>query len=137
DLAVIDPGPDDEAHLAAILAAVGADQRISHIIVTHSHADHAPLARPLSAATKAPVLAYGDAQAGRSVAMIALAESGLVGGGEGIDAGFAPDINLADREVVTGTGWSLRTLWTPGHLGNHISLIWNDCVFTGDHVMGW
>ena len=136
-LAVIDPGPDDPAHLEAILGAVGPDQQITHIIVTHSHLDHSPLARPLSEATGAPVLAYGAAEAGRSVAMLALVKSGMTGGAEGIDFSFVPDIELTDEDVIKGDGWTLSAIHTPGHLGNHISLVWNDACFTGDHVMGW
>lgn len=137
DIAVIDPGPDDPAHLSAILAALGPRQRISHIFVTHTHVDHSPLARALSAATGAPVLAYGDAQAGRSPVMSDLALTGLAGGGEGIDTGFRPDQTVQDTEVITGTDWSLEVIHTPGHLGNHIALGWGRVCFTADHVMGW
>ncbi len=136
-LAVIDPGPDDPAHLAAILAAVAQGQRISHILVTHAHRDHSPLARRLSAATGAPVLAFGDAGAGQSAAMRALVAQGMTGGGEGVDAGFRPDVLLADGEVVTGDGWEIRALWTPGHMGNHLTFLWGAEAFTGDLVMGW
>ena len=136
-IAVIDPGPDSDAHLAAILAALDPGQRISHIVVTHTHVDHSPLARPLSAETGAPVLAFGDAQAGRSAVMQRLAESGLLGGGEGIDASFTPDERLDDGAVISGDGWTLEALHTPGHIGNHLSLAWRDACFTADHVMGW
>ncbi|WP_375571368.1 MBL fold metallo-hydrolase [Seohaeicola saemankumensis] len=137
DLAVIDPGPDNAAHLAAILAACGPGQRITHILVTHAHVDHSPLARALARATGAPVLAYGDAQAGRSTVMEGLAQAGLAGGGEGVDAGFAPDECLADGATVTGPEWSLQAIWTPGHFGNHLCLAMGDILFTGDLVMGW
>ncbi|WP_299731511.1 MBL fold metallo-hydrolase [uncultured Tateyamaria sp.] len=137
DLAVIDPGPTSDAHLDAILGAVGIDQQISHIIVTHSHLDHSPLARPLAAATGAPVLAFGRAEAGRSAVMAELVAAGMVGGGEGIDTGFAPDVLIRDGEVIAGSDWALEVIHTPGHLGNHISLAWGDACLTGDHVMGW
>ena len=137
ELAVIDPGPQDDTHLAAILNAVGPDQRISHIIVTHSHLDHSPLARPLARHTGAPVLAFGDALAGRSATMQTLAASGYAGGGEGIDLAFQPDRHVADGDVITGAGWSLDVIHTPGHLGNHICLGWGDACLTADHVMGW
>lgn len=137
DLAVIDPGPDDPRHLAAILAALEPGQRISHILVTHAHLDHAPLARTLSQATGAPVLGFGDAKAGRSTVMQRLAERGLAGGGEGVDAGFAPDVMLPNGAVVTGDGWQVTALHTPGHFGNHLSFLWDDAVFSGDLVMGW
>jgi len=137
DLAVIDPGPEIPDHLGAILAALQPGQRISHIIVTHTHVDHSPLARPLSAATGAPVLAYGDALAGRSAVMSGLALTGLVGGGEGIDHHFRPDRTLCDGEVIEGDDWALEVIHTPGHLGNHIALGWGGACFTADHVMGW
>jgi len=136
-LAVIDPGPDDPVHLQAILAAVQAGQRISHIIVTHTHVDHSPLAAALGRETGAPVLAFGDAQSGRSAVMSRLAQAGLAGGGEGIDIHFRPDQTLQDGEVIDGAGWSLEVIHTPGHLGNHIALGWGRTCFTADHVMGW
>lgn len=137
DLAVIDPGPDDDTHLESILRAVGPDQRITHIFVTHAHLDHAPLARSLALETGAPVLAFGDAAAGRSDVMQDLASNGLVGGGEGVDRSFVPDINLRDGEHVAGDGWRLLAHWTPGHFGNHMSFSTQNAVFTGDIVMGW
>ncbi|WP_377187488.1 MBL fold metallo-hydrolase [Ruegeria meonggei] len=137
DIAVIDPGPQSEPHLEAILNAVQPGQRISHIIVTHTHLDHSPLAAPLSARTGAPVLAFGGPQAGRSAIMSELAQQGLAGGGEGIDTGFRPDIEVAGGARVAGDGWQLEVIHTPGHLGNHIALGWEDVCFTADHVMGW
>ncbi len=137
DLAVIDPGPLSDAHLEAILDALTPDQRISHILVTHTHLDHSPLAAPLAARTGAPILAFGGPEAGRSAVMSDLAKSGMVQGGEGIDAAFRPDIELADGERITGDDWHLEVIHTPGHLGNHIALAWGDRCFTADHVMGW
>lgn len=136
-LAVIDPGPNDPAHLEAILNALTPEQHVSHIIVTHTHLDHSPLARDLAARTGAPVLAFGRADAGRSAAMQALAAAGTVGGGEGIDAAFIPDQTVADGEIIAGDGWALEVLHTPGHIGNHIALGWGDACLTADHVMGW
>lgn len=136
-LAVIDPGPQSEAHLAAIVGAVEDGQRISHIIVTHAHLDHSPLARPLAQVTGAPIFAFGGAQAGRSEIMQSLAASGLMGGGEGIDEAFSPDEIVADDDVIAGDGWQLDVLHTPGHLGNHLCLGWDTVCFTADHVMGW
>ena len=136
-LAVIDPGPRDMAHLDAILAAVGEGQHISHIVVTHSHLDHSPLARDLSRHSGAPILAFGNAEAGRSEVMQRLAEAGTVGGGEGIETNFRPDQIVTDGEMINGEGWQLEVIHTPGHLGNHISLAWQDACFTADHVMGW
>lgn len=135
-LAVIDPGPDDPAHLDAILVAAGST-RISHILVTHTHIDHSPLARPLARATGAPIYAFGAAGAGNSAVMQKLSQSGLARGGEGIDAEFQPDIFVKDGELIQGADWALEVIHTPGHIGNHIALAWNDSCFTADHVMGW
>ena len=133
--AVIDPGPVDDAHLQAILAA--GDGRISHILVTHAHIDHSPLARLLANETGAKIYAYGGATAGRSAFMDQLAADGLAGGGEGIDSEFTPDIVLADGDTVTTDEWSVQAIHTPGHLSNHLCFAWGDRLFSGDHVMGW
>ncbi len=137
DIAVIDPGPLSDAHLQAILDALKPGQRISHIFVTHTHLDHSPLAAPLASRSGAPILAFGGPQAGRSEVMTELAQNGLAGGGEGIDADFRPDTELEDGERVAADGWQLEVIHTPGHLGNHIALAWGDVCFTADHVMGW
>lgn len=134
DVAVIDPGPASAPHLAAILAALQPGERVSHIFVTHAHLDHSPLARPLADHSGAPVLAFGTATAGRSPRMARLA--GL-GGGEGVDHGFVPDVALAQGDCIVGKGWQLQAVHTPGHLGGHLCFGWGERLFTGDHVMGW
>lgn len=131
---VLDPGPDDPAHLRAILAALAPGERVARILVSHAHLDHSPAARPLAQATGAPVLAFGDARAGRSARMAGLA--GL-GGGEGVDAAFAPDTALPDGAVLDLDGAALVAIHTPGHFGNHLSFLWGDRLFPGDTVMGW
>lgn len=136
-LAVIDPGPDSETHLKAILGALTPRQTITHILVTHSHLDHSPLAPRLAAETGAAVLAYGDHRAGRSDIMQDLAATGLMRGGEGVDTEFSPDQMLGDGMVIEGDGWTVRAHWTPGHFGNHMCFAWEDVIFTGDLVMGW
>ncbi|WP_204114622.1 MBL fold metallo-hydrolase [Shimia biformata] len=137
DIAVIDPGPDDPAHLQAILAVLRPGEWISHILVTHAHLDHSPLARPLADHTGAPILAFGDAFSGRSAVMQDLAERGLAGGGEGVDAGFTPDQRLAHGDRVQVGDVTLTALHTPGHFGNHLAFAMGDICFTGDLVMGW
>lgn len=136
-VAVIDPGPDNPGHLAEILAALDPGEIVSHILVTHSHLDHSPLAAPLSRVTGAPVLGFGDSRAGRSAVMQALAAQGGIGGGEGVDGSFIPDETLPDRTRIDGDGWTLTAHWTPGHFGNHLCFAWGAAVFTGDHIMGW
>jgi hydroxyacylglutathione hydrolase len=137
DVAVIDPGPDDERHLDALLSSLDAGERITHVFVTHSHRDHSPLARQLSRHTGAPILAFGDAHAAASPRTEILANAGQIGGGEGIDRAFRPDVCLTDDMQIEGRTWFLRSIWTPGHFGNHLCFQWGDRVFSGDHVMGW
>lgn len=134
-VAVIDPGPDDPAHLQAIVAAGGG--RISHIFVTHAHLDHSAGAPALARLTGAPVLAFGDALSGRSPSMQALATLGEVGGGEGLDLSFRPDQRLTDDQLIETPEWAIRALHTPGHSGGHLCLAWQDRIFCGDIVMGW
>ena len=136
EVAVIDPGPDIPSHLAAILAALGPGQRISHIFVTHSHTDHSALAPALARETGAPTCAYGPWGSGLSEIMASLAADGLEGG-EGADQAFVPDLVLADGETVATDEWELTAHWTPGHLGNHMCFAHGDVVFVGDLVMGW
>lgn len=137
DVAVIDPGPDSAAHLAAILGALGPGERISHILVSHAHRDHSALAPALSHHSGAPVLGFGPAEAGRSAAMRVLAAQGLAAGGEGVDRDFRPDRRLADGACIAGRDWRLTALWTPGHFCNHLCFRMGDVLFTGDLVMGW
>jgi glyoxylase-like metal-dependent hydrolase (beta-lactamase superfamily II) len=133
-LAVIDPGPDDDTHLAAILAATGG-RAVSHILVTHAHRDHSALAPRLSAATGAEVLAFGSATDGIRPRLAAV--PGLSSSGEGLDLAFTPDRRIADGDKIHGPDWSLRVLHTPGHLASHVCLALGDLLFSGDHVMGW
>jgi len=136
DIAVIDPGPPDEDHLTAILDTLEAHQRISHIMVTHSHIDHSPLAMVLAQVTGARVYGFGGSSAGRAEVMASFSD---LGGGEGIDATFLPDVILAHDTRVEGTDWSLTALHTPGHMGNHLCFHWHEgnALFSGDLVMGW
>lgn len=133
---VIDPGPADPVHLAAILAALQPGERVAQILITHTHTDHSPLSRPLQQATGAPILGFGDTRAGRSARMLALADAAL-GGGESPDLEFRPDERLADGSVIEAGGQPLQALHTPGHYGNHLCFQWGEALFTGDHVMDW
>lgn len=135
---VVDPGPDDSAHLAAILAALRPGEWIGRILVTHSHVDHSALVQRLAEATRAPVFAYGDSDAGRSPAMETLLAEGFASGGEGADPGFAPNEHLEDGAVLDIDGRPLVALHTPGHFGNHLSFLFDDSyLLSGDQVMGW
>jgi glyoxylase-like metal-dependent hydrolase (beta-lactamase superfamily II) len=130
EVAVIDPGPDDPAHLAAILAAVEGE-RISAIVITHHHSDHSPLAGPLKARTGAAI--YGCAVASHE------ADDGGVKMEAGHDLAFRPDVSLCRGGEVSGPGWTLEAIPTPGHTSNHLcyALPQENACFTGDHIMGW
>jgi hydroxyacylglutathione hydrolase len=132
---LIDPGPDLVRHRGALLAALPSGTRISHILVTHAHLDHSGGARVLSQATGAPVLAFGDALAGRSLHMVTLSET--LGGGEGVDAGFSPDAILSHGTVLDTPAGPIEALHTPGHMGNHLCFAWGSELFSGDLIMGW
>lgn len=136
-VAVIDPGPALYAHLDAIMAALDPAERISHILVTHAHLDHSGLCARLARKTGAPVYAYGTAQSGRSKAMQRLPMSAEIGGGEGLDHGFAPDVLLSDGASIAGDSWAVEAIHTPGHLGGHLCFASDGILFSGDHVMGW
>ncbi len=130
EICVIDPGPDDPGHLAALLRALDG-RKVVAIIVTHAHRDHSGLAPALSAATGAKVMAFGDARAGRRAAPEG------IGGGEGVDEHFAPDRLLPDGAEVLGEGWRRKDIHTPGHMGNHLCLDDGTRLWTGDHAMGF
>lgn len=130
EVAVIDPGPMDEAHLSALLRAIEG-RTVSHILVTHTHRDHAPLARPLAEAVGgAPILAARPP--GRTVHA-----SGALD--EDDDADFQPDMILVGGERIEGDGWTLEALATPGHASNHMAFVLREenALFSGDHIMGW
>ena len=136
-VAVLDPGPADPGHLRALLDHLAPGETVAAILVSHAHLDHSEGARPLADLTGAPIFAFGDPAAGRSAQMQALAEAGLAGGGEGVDAGFRPDVTLADGETLAMGDWSVTALHTPGHFCNHLCFAMGDAVFTADVVMGW
>jgi glyoxylase-like metal-dependent hydrolase (beta-lactamase superfamily II) len=126
EVAVLDPGPVDAAHLQAILAALKGE-RVTQVIVSHTHRDHSPGARALAAATGAPMLGFAPH-------MTPAAE-----GGEGGDHDFIPDIRVPDGGSVEGGDWRLTALHTPGHCGNHLcfALEGTGVLFSADHVMSW
>jgi glyoxylase-like metal-dependent hydrolase (beta-lactamase superfamily II) len=129
NVAVIDPGPDDDAHLQAILEAMRGET-VSHILITHSHADHSPLAARLKAATGART--YGHS----AIKPVDAAGPRL---DASIDHDFVPDVTLADGDLIEGNGWSIEAVFTPGHMSNHMcyALREEKALFAGDHVMAW
>ncbi|RRD25654.1 MBL fold metallo-hydrolase [Brucellaceae bacterium VT-16-1752] len=132
-LAIIDPGPVDEAHYQALLAAI-AGRPVSHIFVSHTHRDHSPLAERLKNELGAKTVAEGPHRPARPY------HAGEVNVLEAsADTDFAPDIVLADGGTVEGDGWALQGLHTPGHAANHMAfgLKGTDILFSADHVMAW
>jgi len=132
-VAIIDPGPDDEAHARALLDAVRGET-VTHILITHTHRDHSPNAARIKAATGAPTYAEGVHRASRPYY-----ESETMSTEAGADRDFKPDIVVRDGEIINGDGWSLEVVATPGHTANHIAFAWPErkLIFVGDHVMGW
>jgi glyoxylase-like metal-dependent hydrolase (beta-lactamase superfamily II) len=125
EVAVIDPGPLEPSHLEAIMNTIAGEQVLA-ILTTHTHVDHSPLANPLKEKTGA--LIHGRADPNTS--------SGFE---EANEAHFRPDIEIGDGAVVSGPGWTLEAIATPGHASNHVcyALREENALFSGDHVMGW
>ncbi len=132
-VAIIDPGPDDEAHAKALLDAVRGET-VTHILVTHTHRDHSPNTPRIKAATGAPVYAEGVHRASRPYY-----DSEKMSTESGADRDFKPDIEIRDGDVIAGDGWTLEAVATPGHTANHMAFAWPErkVLFVGDHVMGW
>jgi glyoxylase-like metal-dependent hydrolase (beta-lactamase superfamily II) len=128
ELAVIDPGPEDEAHLDALVAVI-ANRPVKAIMCTHTHRDHSPLAAVLARRIGAPII---------GCAPLAIDDDGPRADAA-FDPHYAPDMVLGDGESLSGEGWTLKALATPGHTSNHLcyDLIEEQALFTGDHIMGW
>jgi glyoxylase-like metal-dependent hydrolase (beta-lactamase superfamily II) len=128
EVAVIDPGPDDAGHLKALVCGL-AGERVAAILCTHTHRDHSPASRALQAATGAPIV---------GCAQLALDDGG-VQSDEAFDADYRADRVLADCETLSGHGWTLEAVSTPGHTSNHLCFALREtgALFSGDHVMGW
>ena len=125
EVAVVDPGPNIKSHIEAILK-ITRSEKITHILVTHTHSDHSPAAKPLAKETGAIVMGYGP-------------HGNFEGGEEGADYDFDPPHKVVDGEIIKGLDWNLECIHTPGHTSNHIcyNLLDTGAVFTGDHIMGW
>ncbi|MCB2097475.1 MAG: MBL fold metallo-hydrolase [Parvularculaceae bacterium] len=131
DVAVIDPGPMNAAHLDALIDAVG-PARVSDILITHTHSDHCGGARAFAERVNAPIRGAGPHPV-RDKKLDAPALE------EGADYAFAPDAIIKDGDIITGEGWTIEAVSTPGHLSNHLcfALKEENALFTGDHIMGW
>jgi glyoxylase-like metal-dependent hydrolase (beta-lactamase superfamily II) len=132
-VAIVDPGPEDDAHVAALLDAVRGET-VTDIFVTHTHRDHSPAVPKLKCATGATVYAEGPHRAARP---LHIGETNRLDASADLD--FHPDIALADGEIVSGGGWTVEAITTPGHTANHMAyaLKEGDLLFSGDHVMAW
>jgi glyoxylase-like metal-dependent hydrolase (beta-lactamase superfamily II) len=129
EVGVIDPGPDLDEHVAALLSGL-AGERVTHILITHTHRDHSPAAKALKAATGAATYGFGPHAGGRR------GEAGIEEGG---DWDFVPDVTLEDGDEIAGADWRCEAVHTPGHTSNHLCFAWPEqgILFSGDHVMGW
>jgi len=129
EVAVIDPGPDLAEHVEALLAGL-AGERVTHILVTHTHRDHSPAAQALKEATGAPTCGFGPHAGGKR---------GEAAVEEGGDWDFVPDVVVHDGDAIAGHGWRFEAVHTPGHTSNHMcfALPEHGILFSGDHVMGW
>jgi glyoxylase-like metal-dependent hydrolase (beta-lactamase superfamily II) len=132
-VAIIDPGPDDAAHVAALLDAVRGET-VTHVFVTHTHRDHSPAAAKIKAATGAQVLAQGPHRLARPLHTGEIRRLDA-----SADLDFRPDIALLDSETISGRGWTLQAVTTPGHTANHMAFAFKEAnlLFAGDHVMAW
>jgi glyoxylase-like metal-dependent hydrolase (beta-lactamase superfamily II) len=132
-LAIIDPGPEDEAHYSALLQAIGG-RPVSHIFVSHTHRDHSPLASRLARETGAITAAEGPHRPARP---LRIGEINPLDASA--DTDFSPDLTLQDNSVTDGDGWAIRTILTPGHTANHavFALEGTGILFSADHVMAW
>jgi glyoxylase-like metal-dependent hydrolase (beta-lactamase superfamily II) len=130
-LAIIDPGPEDPQHLRALMAAIG-ERPLTHILITHAHADHSALAMKLKALTGAKIAAFGRKAAER-------ADVGAVALDARPDLSFVPDLSLADGEAIEAPEFRIEAVYTPGHTSDHMAyaLPQERALFTGDHVMAW
>lgn len=132
-VAIIDPGPDDPGHIERLLQAVSGES-VSHIVITHTHRDHSPASRAIKAATGAQIVGCGPHRAARE---LALGEQNPLDAAA--DREHAPDFEMRNGDAITGQGWSLAAVETPGHTANHLAfaLPEEQSLFSGDHVMAW
>ena len=132
-VAVIDPGPAIDSHYELLLETLKG-RTVSHIVVTHTHMDHSPLAAPLKEKTGAPIYAEGPHRNSRQ---LHLGEINSLDAAA--DNNFKADVLLKHGDIVKGKDWALETILTPGHTQNHacFAICDTDMLFSGDHVMSW
>lgn len=130
-VAVIDPGPLLDAHMEALAAAIGS-AHVSHIFVTHTHNDHSPLAEPLKAKYQTQTYGFGPHGSGKRLSDMPAME-------EGGDRQFTPDHRVKHGDIITGDGFAIESVFTPGHTSNHMCFALREekRLFTGDHIMSW
>ena len=128
NLAIIDPGPIDQNHFDAIIKSTKG-QTITHILLTHNHNDHSPLAKKIKEETGAKIYF-------KNLSNDIQTEDQFE---EGYDKDIEGDIELSDGDIIETNEWTVEAIHTPGHTSNHIcySLAEEDVLFSGDHVMGW
>ena len=133
-VAIIDPGPADSGHVAALIASI-AGERLTAIVVTHTHRDHSPGARLLQAETGAPIIGCGPHRA----AARDLAEGEFPHLDASADRDHRPDRQMGEGDTLEGPGWTLQAVETPGHTMNHLAFALPEeaTLFSGDHVMAW
>ena len=144
-VAIIDPGPNNISHLDAIIAALDPSEVVSHILVTHTHSDHSPLANALKERTGAKICGFielnNDTPRAKSRidTKVAIEDANFVEMEEAIQRDFNPDIPLQHQDILNGPDWTLEAIHTPGHIDNHLCFLLNEekTMFTGDHIMGW
>ena len=133
EVAVLDPGPADAAHMDRLVAAAG-EGRIAAILVSHTHMDHSPGARLLKAMTGAPIIGCGPHRAARPL-----------NSGErnpldaSADGAHHPDREMKDGDTLVVDGLCLTAVETPGHTANHLAFALDEggILFSADHVMAW
>ena len=158
NVAVVDPGPTLDVHLDAVLGALGPDERVTHLLITHTHTDHTAGVPKLLERTGATTYGFGPhgdvpdedpldkvtfdeyfTAEEKSTIEKEWAEIPDELKREGPDQDFVPDVAVGDGDEIAGDGWTVEVVHTPGHTSNHVCFALKEekVLFTGDHVMGW
>ena len=129
-VAVIDPGPKLDTHIAALKKCLEGEE-VTHILITHTHEDHSPAAAELKQFWGCKTYGFGPHGAGKIADGIPIEAGG--------DMDFVPDVAIRHGDIIKGEGWTVECVYTPGHTSNHMcfALEKEKALFTGDHIMGW